>query len=57
MLRIAVLGGGAVVVDVEFVLMMSGGVVDVEPSPISRNTLENGNSHSKSQRKWVKMGW
>ena len=35
--------GVGVVVDVESVAMMSGGVVDVEPFLISRNTLGNGN--------------
>jgi hypothetical protein len=38
-------------VDVEAEAMMSGGVVDVEPSLISRNTLGNGNRNSKSQTK------
>lgn len=34
--------------------MMSGSIVDVEPSLISRNTLGNRNHNSKSQ---IKLGY
>jgi hypothetical protein len=41
--------------DDELVAMMSGGVLDVEPSLISRNTLGNGKTaNSKSQMSNVK---
>ena len=51
MLTVEVPKGEVVDVDVESVAMMSGGVVDVEPFLISRNTLGNGNRNSKFQRK------
>ena len=57
LLTVAVSRDEVVVVDVEFVAMMSGGGVDVEPFLISRNTLGNGKTvDSKSQianGKWV----
>jgi hypothetical protein len=48
--------GEGVIVDVEFVAMMSGGDVDVEPSLVSRNTLENGEPQLKILNKIVKIG-
>jgi hypothetical protein len=43
-------------VDDDLVAMMSGGVLDVEPSLISRNTLGNGKTaNSKSQTSNVRM--
>ena len=42
--------------DVEFLLKLSGGVVDVEPFLVSRNTLGNGKNRklkiSKENVKW-----
>jgi hypothetical protein len=46
-----------VMYDEDLVAMMSGGVLDVEPSLISRNTLGNGKTvNSKSQRQMSKEG-
>ena len=45
------------VVDVESLLKLSGGVVDVEPFLVSRNTLGNRKTaNSKSQRKMSNGG-
>ena len=51
LLTVGVPKGEVADVDVEAEAMMSSGVVDVEPSLISRNTLGNGNRNSKSQTK------
>ena len=50
-LTVEVSKGKVVDVDVEAEAMMSGGVVDLEPSLISRNTLGNRNHNLKSQTK------
>lgn len=55
MLTVGVPIGEVADVDVEAKEMMSGGIVDVEPSLIIRNTLGNGNRNSKSQTNWVRM--
>ena len=45
------------VVDVESLLKLKGGVVDVEPFLVNRNTLGNGKTgNSKSQRKMSNGG-
>ena len=51
LLTVGVPKGKVANVDVEAEVMMSGGVVDVEPSLISRNTLGIGNRNSKFQTK------